>query len=103
MSETHRARTFHGVLDQKLADHGGRNFDRKDEDQDSHMCWNHSCSSIFATGLATIARPRITIAMPHQRWGEICSPRNIQQLSGMSTCTTFESGKAIESGMYLRT
>src|SRR6266853_1979404 len=66
MSETHRARTFHGVLDQKLADHGGRNFDRKDEDQDSHMCWDHSCSSIFATGLATIARPRITTAMPHQ-------------------------------------
>src|SRR4029077_10054335 len=63
----------------------------------------HSFSSIFATGFATTAKPRMTTAIPHQRRGEMCSARKIQQLSGTSTCTTLESGKAIESGMYFRT
>jgi hypothetical protein len=44
-----------------------------------------------------------TRAIPHQRRVEISSPRNTQQLNGTRISTTRERGKAIVSGMYLRT
>src|SRR2546421_3093574 len=99
MGQAGCGRALHRVLEQKLTGDSGDNLDDEDDDCDQR----HNFSSIFATGFATTARPIITIAMPHQRRVEICSARKIQQLSGTSTCTTFESGKAIESGIYFKT
>src|SRR6267143_1756394 len=44
-----------------------------------------------------------TSAMPHQRRAEIASPKKNQQPSGTRISTTRDSGKAMVSGIYLRT
>src|ERR1700730_15893741 len=103
MSETDGVGSLHGVLNQKLSDNGRNHFNRENENRDQRLRTCHNFSSIFATRLPTIASPRMTIVIPHQRRGEMYSARKIQQLSGTSTWTTLESGSAIESGIYFKT
>jgi len=64
---------------------------------------SHKRSSICAIGFATSANPITTSAIPHQRNGEISSPRKIQQPSGTRISTTRDKGKAIVIGIYLNT
>jgi hypothetical protein len=64
---------------------------------------SHKRSSICAIGFATSANPITTSAIPHQRNGEISSPRKIQQPSGTRMSTTRDKGKAMVIGIYLST
>jgi hypothetical protein len=64
---------------------------------------SHKRSSICAIGFATSANPITTSAIPHQRNGEISSPRKIQQPSGTRISTTRDKGKAMVIGIYLNT
>ncbi len=64
---------------------------------------SHKRSSICAIGFATSANPITTSAIPHQRNGEISSPRKIQQPSGTRISTTRDRGKAMVIGIYLNT
>ena len=64
---------------------------------------SHKRSSSCAIGFATSASPITTNAIPHQRSGEIDSPRKIQQPRGTRMSTTRDRGKAMVIGIYLST
>src|SRR5438046_7835198 len=99
VSKAAPSRYLHRSFQDELShDEAQQRIDDEEKGQETHKR-----SSICATGFATSARPMTTRAIPHQRRVEINSPKNIQQPSGTRISTTRERGKAIVSGMYLRT
>src|SRR5439155_17009597 len=97
--KTCRCRGLHRSFQNELGpdEANERNNDEKEGEK------THRRSSICAIGFATNASPITTSAIPHQRSGEINSPRKIQQPSGTRISTTRDRGKAMVSGIYLST
>src|SRR5206468_1369762 len=99
IAQTARCRDFHRSFQNEL---GYYKAEQRNKNEDE--CQNtHRRSSICAIGFATSVNPTITSPIPHQRRGEIDSPRKIQQPSGTKTSTIRESGYATVRGTYRST